>query len=488
MSIVQDRDMLFALLAVQYAFVTNEELTSAMNVWAEDKKISLGDVFEQLGILRNEDRNVLEAFVSRSVEKQGADVGQALARWSTIGITGAEFLQSANPSGFKSTSAVLTPTSTTAPEGREAFLRALSSRSPKSIGHPSGVSRFRILRPLRKGGVGEILVAEDTELAREVAVKRIQSKYADSGEIRERFIREAEIAGTLEHPGIVPVYGLGVYGDDRPYYAMRLISGDTLQEAVDRFHRDPLSIEATSYRHGEVSVAFRDLIGRMIDVCQAINYAHSRGVLHRDLKPVNVMLGRFGETLVLDWGLAKLIGKSPVHAEAHEPAVQPRFATSQPTSMGSVLGTPKFMSPEQAAGKLDELRPESDVYGLGASLYYVLVGKTPFDDPGVDYLAILSAVQTGSFPSPRELNPRIDRSLEAICLKAMAHAPENRYLSAGKMAEDLERYLADESVEALKDTLWVKWARFSRKNPRTMNIAVAVISVLITLIFMLFAT
>ncbi len=177
-------------------------------------------------------------------------------------------------------------------------------------------SRFRILRPHARGGLGEVFVAKDEELNRNVALKEIQSEFANDPDSRSRFLLEAEVTGGLEHPGIVPVYGLGQYEDGRPYYAMRFIKGYSLREAIDQFHRKAENTEQKAREPGteqklEVpppdynTLPFRELLSRFIDVCQAISYAHSRGVLHRDLKPSNVMLGSFGETLVVDWGLQK---------------------------------------------------------------------------------------------------------------------------------------------------------------------------------------
>ena len=162
--------------------------------------------------------------------------------------------------------------------------------------------RYRVLRPHAEGGLGEVFVAEDQELHREVALKEIKKEYAREEVSRGRFVQEAEITGGLEHPGIVPVYGLGTYADGRPFYAMRFIKGDNLKAAIERFHAtEPVRFD---------SLEFRQLLGRFVDVCQAVAYAHSRGVLHRDLKPGNIMLGKFGETLVVDWGLAKVVGRS----------------------------------------------------------------------------------------------------------------------------------------------------------------------------------
>ncbi len=234
--------------------------------------------------------------------------------------------------------------------------------------------RFRVLRPHASGGLGAVFVALDGELHREVALKQILDRFADDPTSRQRFLLEAEITGGLEHPGVVAVYGLGTYADGRPYYAMRYIRGDSLKEAIDLFHGD----EGLKADAGRRSLEFRKLPRRFLDVCNAIDYAHSRGVIHRDIKPANIILGRHGETLVIDWGLAKAVGRD-------DPTVGEQTLTpsssggSSETVPGSALGTPAYMSPEQAAGDLDRLGPRSDVYSLGATLYCLLIGKPPFE-------------------------------------------------------------------------------------------------------------
>jgi serine/threonine protein kinase len=313
------------------------------------------------------------------------------------------------------------------------------TRLPSVGASTSSGLRFRVLRPHAKGGLGIVFVAQDEELHREVALKEIQVQHADRDDSRARFLLEAEITGGLEHPGIVPVYGLGHYDDGRPYYAMRFIRGDSLQEAIERFHR----ADGPGRDHGERTLALRQLLRRFVDVCNAVAYAHSRGVLHRDLKPGNIMLGQYGETLVVDWGLAKAVGRAAGEDGSAEEILRPTAATgSAATRMGSAIGTPMFMSPEQAAGMLDQLGPASDVYSLGATLYCLLTGRAAVE--GRELEEVLRRVQRGEFPPPRQVKREVPQPLEGVCLKAMVLRPEDRYPTARALAGDVEKWLADE--------------------------------------------
>jgi eukaryotic-like serine/threonine-protein kinase len=345
--------------------------------------------------------------------------------------------------------------------------------------------RFRVLRKHARGGLGEVFVAEDQELHREVALKQIQSQYADDTDSRSRFVLEAEVTGALEHPGIVPVYGLGTYADGRPFYAMRFIHGDSLKDAIDSYH----DIDTGPRAPGERALELRKLLGRFVDVCDAIEFAHSRGIIHRDLKPGNIMLGNFGETLVVDWGLAKQIDRPESESKPDQPeppsSSQPKpmlLSGTAATRMGSAVGTPQYMSPEQAAGRLDLIGPRSDVYSLGATLYCLLTGKAPLSDIRMlDLTEVLRRVQEGEIAPARAINAGVPKALEAICQKAMAVRPEGRYASARHLADDIEHWLADEPISAQPDTRTQLVARWIRRH-RSLALATAIALLLISLV------
>jgi serine/threonine protein kinase len=331
-------------------------------------------------------------------------------------------------------------------------LDAIDSRvsEPTSV---EGESRFKILNPHRRGGLGEVFVAIDSQFQRQVALKRIKPMYQSKLKLRERFLVEAEITGVLEHPGIVPVYGMGSGSDGSPFYAMKLIQGQSLGDELKRYH-------AASEKSFQ-SVVFRKLVRRFISVCYTIHYAHSRGVVHRDIKPDNIMLGDFDETLVVDWGIAKDLD-SGTTTDANKPSVLSASSPKSQTQAGQVMGSPGYMSSEQALGWQDVIGPQSDVFSLGATLYSILVPKLPFDGETTD--EIIQNSICGDLNSPREIDSSVPGSLEAVCLKAMENKKADRYQTALELAEDLEAWLSDEPVSAWQEPISVRARRWMRKH------------------------
>jgi serine/threonine-protein kinase len=324
-----------------------------------------------------------------------------------------------------------------------------------------------------RGGLGRIYKARQTGLPRDVALKFPREERAHDRESVARFLREAAITARLEHPGIVPIYGMGRDEDGNPCYAMRFIQGTTLDQALKAYHAARTADRSREPMERDRS--FRGLLQRFKAACTTVAYAHSRGVLHRDLKPANIMLGPFEETLVVDWGLGKIFGAdaAPSGDEAQAAGCPP--PESEEIETCGAIGTPGFMSPEQHAGRWDQVGPASDVYSLGATLYVVLTGKSPFR--GCARAEVAARVQQGKFTPPRQANPDVPRALEAVCLKAMALEPEDRYASALHLAGDVENWLAGEPVSAWREP-WTTRVRRGMARHRTLVTTGVVVALL----------
>ncbi len=472
-----NQDLLLAALVVLTDAVPRETLRSALLRWAQNPGRSVADLLLEAGVIDQSRVNALKCLVAAHLSNHNGDVQLSLDAWHAQALTQDMLmeLEKASPGSTLAVTLAGTMPPTEAGSGPEGD--GLGIRKGSNASSFAQDERFELIRPHAKGGIGQVWVARDRELQREVAVKEIQAKYVDSDSLKARFLLEAEITGNLEHPGIVPVYSLGRNASGRPFYAMRFIHGETLSTAIQRFHeaRKAEGEKASPRSSSTWGVEFQQLLRRFLDVCDAMEYAHSRGVIHRDLKPGNIMLGEYGETLVVDWGIAKRIGKTDivvVHGEIGEEVdFDPGVSVGNDTQPGTSIGTPSYMSPEQARGALGELGPASDVYSLGATLYELLTGTFPF--PAENVRQIIARVKAGDLAPPRTLVPSLPPQLEAICLKAMAFQPAQRYQSARELALDLEHWIADEPVAAYPERSVQKVSRWLRRH-RSWTYAAAV--------------
>jgi serine/threonine protein kinase len=314
-------------------------------------------------------------------------------------------------------------------------------------------TRYRLIERIGSGGMGTVYLAEDSTLGRRVALKILDLPELRT-ELSVRLLREAHILARLEHPGIVPVHDAGTLADGRVFYAMKFVEGERL--------------DALAKRIGAVHERLR-IFQR---ICEAVAFAHARGILHRDLKPENVMVGPFGEVLVMDWGVAKILREDAAPREVHASIgvetsrKAPTVTKPLKTEHGTILGTPGYMAPEQARGEVESIDEHADIYSLGAILKFLVASKK-FDAPqGSDMGGIgtkTASTTTASAP----------KAIAAIAQKAMAEEPANRYASVSDLAQDVARYLDGAPVSAYPENVFQKAARWATRYRVAIGLVLA---------------
>jgi serine/threonine protein kinase len=427
-----ERNLLFGLLALRSGLINDRTLIDAVRAWSADQQRPLADVLtldasEQLQINSQVDDLIRKC----SGDAQGALWGllddlQSLPATEEPAVRTAIF--SILNSSVQQT-VILDEEIVTAGKTTVGGVKRDDAEVPYSLKSalPSGPRYTRTLLHA-SGGMGSVWLAHDAEIGRDVALKELRAENLASASIPLRFLREARITGQLEHPGIVPVYELGHDpGSGQPYYTMRFVRGHTLTEAVRSFHRNRRA------GHDD-PLEFVNLLTAFVSVCHTIAYAHSHGIIHRDLKGENIVLGDYGEVIVLDWGLAKRVDHDDDPVTEHNGDLN--AASPGQTVMGQVMGTPAYMSPEQAQGRLDLIGPPTDIFGSGAIFYEILAGRPPF--AGTTTIDVIKQASEAEVVPPRVYWPDVPSDLEAICLKALSRAPADRHATATQLARQVQ--------------------------------------------------
>jgi len=422
-----DKNLLFGVIALQSDLIDTRQFVDACTLWSSRKSSTLAEILIQQGWLNEEDREHVEYLLQRRIAKQGGDVRQSLAAAPAdiklaLASINDEVLRQSIPGLEESTS--ITTADAVPPSPRlleRVILKGLHST----------------------GGIGQVWIAHDQILGRDIALKELKADKARSPRNRNRFFREAQLTGQLEHPGIVPVYEYATNDDgSRSHYTMRFVKGRTLTEVIRAYHEQRKANSGAA-----VSSELIRLLNDFTSICQTIAYAHSRNVIHRDLKGDNVIIGDFGEVIVLDWGLAKRLDENPVETEFESDLEQTLVPSdevpgnSSGTMQGEKLGTPAYMAPEQATGQVDLIDKRTDVYGLAAILYEILVGEPPFQ--GKSIVEILNRVIHHPPRRPSEQIPGIPIELEQVCLRGLSKDRNERQESASELAYQVEGWIAE---------------------------------------------
>ncbi len=585
---VSDRNLIFAILAIQNDLVSRDGVIAAMNAWISAKHKPISQILVEQGSLDPDDAAAIDGMISRIIRKSGGDVHKTLESLSSVAELAAPLAALgdtdltaslsvcaeiptfvANPQSAKAAGPRLSPSPDSPPRGPilsdpDGELPENLNITPAPEPRPGDViGRFRIIRLVGKGGQGAVYEAHDlSELDRTVALKTTLEGLSDSPEILQRrrthLLREGRLNARLEHQFIIPVHGLGTTEEGRPFYAMRLLDQINLDTAIHNFHtgkdllhdpkaaaknrpkpgenRDPAPIRPVGAfpqggpteivlgqapvqsnpplvpvasdgsesgnrqddplpvrldrLEGQRNLDFRNLLERFTDICEAMHFAHTRRVLHRDLKPGNIMIGPNGETLVIDWGMAKTKAELQAEALKDRPANGPESISAEIDDQyrmsveGRFIGTLGFAAPEQLAGDLTKLNETTDVYSLGMILFEVLTGRNPFytqefrSTPRDRRVGWLLAKSREAAPDPLAFNPFVPKPLAAICRKALAPNQFDRYSTAAELSTDVSNWLADERVTAYRErkTEWVRrWVRKNRGKAATIgSIAISV--------------
>lgn len=465
----RDRNLLFGILAVQLKFITPQQLVEAAGQWAANPERDIGDILVSIGNLSEKRQKMVEDLILEEMAVHGGDISRSLQAFGGERAVHETFAGSIIVE--KNGSVSLASFGGSAKPAADAQEK-IEDAETLTIEHPG---RYTIKGEQGRGGIGRVLIAFDEHVGREIALKELlpdtsskgtppatpespASPMRRTGLAVARFLREARVTGQLEHPGIVPVYEVGKRSDSSLYYTMKLVRGKTLANKIKEARTLPERLK---------------LLPHFLDLCQTAAYAHSRGVIHRDIKPHNVMIGEFGETVVLDWGLAKVKGMKDEKAREIKKEIEYlKKAEEGQTARGKPIGTPAYMSPEQADGRIDEIDETSDVWNLGAVLYEILSGRPPYD--GDTIYEIIGKVLREK-PSPLlQVQKDAPPELAAMTGNCLNHDKKARYQSAELLASDMRNYLSGGLVSVYEYSSALLMKRWLKKRwPLVLTVCIA---------------
>ncbi|HQI05545.1 MAG TPA: serine/threonine-protein kinase, partial [bacterium] len=426
------KEAALAVIAAENGMISPQKLVHIFSDWVNSPGVSIRKKLEEA--LPEENRALLDLLGSESVEDEPQN--------RSIEV----LMDSVNRIKEQTRMAVGTPTG----QGDNTSDRLITDETP---------GKYMIQGELARGGAGRVLIALDRHIGREIAMKELLLDLRDKRDgkirndpqtvsLRNRFLREARVTGQLEHPSIVPVYEIGRHPDGIFYYTMRMVKGKTLNQAIKICN----SLEDRL-----------ELLPHFYNICNAVAYAHSKGVINRDLKPSNVMIGEFGETVVLDWGLAKVKGQQDMGAEKLQTGLRLFLdADVGKTVVGYAIGTPSYMPPEQAEGKVDDIDETSDTYSLGAILYQLLTGDPPYS--GKTASEILRKVVDTDPQKATSVDRNIPPELAAIAHKAMSKKKKDRYSSVTELIDELNSFMSGGNVKVYEYSSMEILKRFASKN------------------------
>ncbi|MFT3840006.1 MAG: serine/threonine-protein kinase [Myxococcaceae bacterium] len=462
--LAQGRELLSGVLVVQLGFASAEQVVAAAAEWAATRGAkSLLTMLVERRALGAEQAQMVSGLMGKALELHGNDAAKVFDSLSPAGKAVARKLATNEGKDTRTAPDKTFPSGdhkdpVDSLEGVENVCSEVDGRYDVALGPGASVVE------LGRGGIGRVVVAYDSFMGREVALKELLPTHApgtpgtaSTRSLEQRFLREARLTGQLEHPAIVPLFEVTRRRDGTLYYTMQRVRGRTLADALD-------SAGSLSKR--------LEYLPSVLTICQAVAYAHSRGVVHRDVKPQNVMLGPYGRTYLLDWGLARVRGKEdPRGAELK---MAPDLTGSQ--VVPGAIGTPSYMSPEQAQGHVDDIDERSDVWGLGAVLYQLVTGRPPYD--GQHAMEVVAKILRDPLVPADTLEPKAPKELLAIISKCTQKERGQRYPSAAQVAQDLEAYLTGRYVSAHAYSSWELVKRFVERKRAPLMVAAAAMVIL----------